>query len=166
MNEKQLKPLPRKVRGVATIDEECGVVFKPYKEGDTKRENVKNVRASSFYTTAGERKQTKVCHLTADADALDPVAEMLEDFCKLTKHDLVEAFAAARGKKLCETQQLRIIANKAKGIITTTIILDLHTELNYEKILFQQFQEILKCFTTNQHYLRNLVPAQKKCSEP
>lgn len=163
-NEKEKKSLPRRLRGVATIDEDYGVVFKPYSEGESRKEDVKRARQSSMYTTQGERKQSRVCHLTVDATAEDPVAEMLQDFVRLTKSDVVEAYAAARGKRLAEEEGLSITANRAKSLITATITIDVNKTPNFEKQLFDNFQKILKCFTINKTYLLSLRPAPKKFS--
>lgn len=163
-NEKEKKALPRKMRGVATIDENYGVVFKPYAEGESRKEDVKHARQSSMYTTQGERKQSRVCHLSVDATAEDPVAEMLQDFARLTKNDTVDAYAAARGKRLAATDRLCITANRAKGTVQAVITIDVTKTPNYEKTLFDTFQEILKCFTINRTYLVSLRPAQPKSS--
>ena len=71
--ERNTKPLPRKVRGVATISADYGVTFRPYAESATRKEDVKKARQSSLYTTQGEKQQSRVCHLTVDASAEDPV---------------------------------------------------------------------------------------------
>lgn len=163
-NEKEKKSLPRSMRGVATIDENYGVTFRPYAEGEARKEDVKKARQSSYYTTQGDKKQSRVCHLTVDASAEDPVAEMLQDFARLTKSDVVEAYAAARGKRLTEQEGLSVTANRAKGVISAVITIDVHKTPNYEKTLFNTFQEILKCFTFNQTYLLSLRHAQPKSS--
>lgn len=151
--EKTERPLPKRVRGVATIDEMYGVVFKPFQEGVTRKEDLKTVRSSSLYTTAGEKKRSKVCHLSVAADSKDPIGDMLEDFARLTKSDVVCAYTSARGKKLMDDETLRIVANKAKRTVTTTITINIGITPNYEKELFNKFQEILKCFTFNQRFL-------------
>lgn len=162
--EKEEKILPRKVRGVASIDEHYGVVFKPYKEGDTRKEDERKARQSSIYTTQGEKQQRRVCHLSVDSDAADPVGEMLQDFANLTKSDVVASYADARGKKLVEEQGIAVTANKSKGLITTVLTIDVTKTPNYEKELFDLFQKILKCFTINQTYLASLRNVQKKSS--
>lgn len=43
--EKNERSLPKRVRGVATIDEMFGVVFKPFSEGVSRKEDVKTVRS-------------------------------------------------------------------------------------------------------------------------
>lgn len=159
--EQNERALPKRVRGVATIDEMFGVVFKPFSEGVSRKEDVKTVRSSSLYTTAGEKKRSKVCHLSVDADAKDPIGDMLEDFVRLTKSDVVCAYTSARGKKLLENDALRIVANKTKRTVTTTITINIGVTPNYEKELFNQFQEILKCFTFNQRFLVSFRSVRK-----
>ena len=54
MKKNEEKTLPRKVRGVATIADDYGIVFKPYAEGVGRKEDERKARQSSMYTTQGE----------------------------------------------------------------------------------------------------------------
>lgn len=162
--KKEEKALPRKLRGVATIDEQYGVIFKPYAEGEPRKEDIKKARQSTMYVTQGDKKKSSVCHLTVDAGSVDPVGEMLQDFCHLTNNDVVDAYAAARGKLLLQTNNLHITANRAKRVINVVMTIDVEKTPNYEKTVFNLFQEILKCFTFNRTYLASLHRAQKKNS--
>lgn len=164
--DRNTKPLPRKVRGVATISADYGVTFRPYAESAARKEDVKKVRQSSLYTTQGEKQQSRVCHLTVDASAEDPVGEMLDDFVRLTKSEKVKEHANGRGRKLVDKDGLLITANKKRGVITTSVTIDINQTPNYEKAMFNYFQEILKCFTINQTYLRSLLPVQGRPSQP
>lgn len=161
---KKTKKYPQKVRGVATFSEDYGVVFKPFNEGEARKTGEKKARQSSMYTTQGDKKQSKVCHLSVDANSPDPVGDMLEDFTRLTKSDKVEEYTAARGKKLLDDDNVKITANKSKQTITTVITIDVSKTQNFEKQMFDNFQKILQCFTINQTFLVSLRSAQKNSS--
>jgi len=155
---------PKKVRGTATFFADDRMEFRPQAEGESTQLDKKTVGRSSFYRTKSEKEPQMVAHLSVPADSPDPVAQMQEDLALLTKGMETKTDVQPKGKLLVDEDGLRIFANNSRKTITVVQEIDLSAHPNYERFMLTQLQEIFKCFTIKETYLRRLANAALKSS--
>ena len=152
----------KKVRGTARIYDDDSLDFTPQKEGNPVQKDVKKARKSTFYTTNGEKASSYVMHLNVDASDIDPVASLTEDFDKLVKNIDAKAAKPLKGKKILDNGATMVYVNKKAHALQISINVDLEKEPLYQKFLYDQVYEIVKCFIFNNQTIAAAFPAQGK----
>ncbi len=149
-------PVPRKVKGVLTIKSDDDMEFRAQrKTGISSQEVLASCGESKVYRTVGEKKNRLVAHMNVAADSPDPVADMQEQFDKLTASLQTKRRPKLRGRLLLDNPDCRIIHNQKEGLVQCILDIDLKVTPNVQNQLIRLLQTINVCFVTNQ---TSLVP--------
>ena len=140
-----------KVRGTATINPDNSFDFTPSQQGEPVQRSVRKHRKSKVYETAGNDKQSMVCHLVVDKNAVDPAAEMFEDFKTLTSGMGAKLPPALKGRTLMNDEEVKVVAN-SKGRIQISIDFDFTRELNMTQKLVTLIYKTTQCLASNATY--------------
>lgn len=152
-----------KIRGTATIKPDNSFDFVPSQQGEPIQRSVKTHRKSKVYETAGNDKQSMVCHLVVDKNAVDPAAEMYEDFISLTKEMSQKTPPSLKGKTLMDDGEVKVIANK-NGKLQVIININYFSEINLTQKLVTIIYRTTQCLVSNETYLNKQRRAQKQTS--
>ena len=163
MAEKQKANGIIKVRGTATINPDNSFDFIPSQQGEPVQRSVRKQRKSKMYETAGNDKQSMVCHLVVDKNSTDPASEMYEDFVSLTKDMGTKLPPSLRGKTLLDNGELKVIAN-SNGKLQVSINISYATELNLTQKMVTLIYTITQCLASNATYFARLRRALAKTS--
>ncbi len=142
---------PLKIRGTATINPDNSFDFTPSQQGEPVQRSVRKHRKSKVYETAGNDKQSMVCHLVVDKNAVDPAAEMFEDFKTLTSGMGAKLPPTLKGRTLMNDEEVKVVAN-SKGRIQISIDFDFTRELNMTQKLVTLIYKITQCLASNATY--------------
>ena len=163
MAEKQKTDGIIKVRGMATINPDNSFDFIPSQQGEPVQRSVKKQRKSKIYETAGNDKQSMVCHLVVDKNSADPAAEMYDDFVSLTKDMGAKLPPTLKGRTLMDDGELKVIAN-SNGRLQVSINIDYAKELNMVQKLVNLIYTTTQCLASNATYFARQRRALGKTS--
>lgn len=153
---------PRKVRGTATIHEDCRIEFQPYNEAPSTQQNVKTCAGGGKSWTTTGAQPSKVVHLMCKEGIPDVYAELLSQFNALTK-DL----RPKEPKKMPEKQRvmsepdLEAWLNQTQGTLTFTGTIHLGKTRNWQASVMQLTQLIVRSLPMNEKFTKLLTKLKK-----
>lgn len=155
---------PVKVRGTATFHTDRSFDFVPQGTGEPVQHSVRTHGRSKLYETQGERRSI-IAHLVTSADTADPVADLYDALCSLTRTmpDPSRRPRPLRGRVLCDDDALRLVVSP-RGKVEATISLDINEEINLSQSIVKQLYKASQCLACNATFLKRLKNALSKPS--
>lgn len=146
----------KKRKGVCRIYDDDSLDFTPYGEGEQIQKDVKKARKSKMYSTEGDNG-SYIMHLKVDKNAVDPAAELADDFEKLLKNLDKDREPKLRGKTLLENENCMVVLNRPQKKIEVRMTVQLSEDRSYKDDLYRLQFEIQKCFTHNKDTIQNAL---------
>ena len=148
----------RKVAGSVTFKEDDSFEFKPYGEGATPQNNLKKALKTNHNNTHGEKQASIVAHLVADKKSIDPVGDMLDDFCQLMKkEDGVEEKMPDRPKTLLDEKNIRLQMWKKRRQLVLTLTVPMEKYQDITNDLCRVISLVPACIRKNEKEIEKYV---------
>ena len=148
----------RKGAGSVTFKEDDSFEFKPYGEGASPQKNVKKARKSKLYETEGEKQASIVAHLVADKKSIDPVGDMLDDFCQLMrKEEGMEEKMPDRPKTLLDEKNIRLQMWKKRRQLVLTLTVPMEKYQDITNDLCRVISLVPACIRKNEKEIEKYV---------
>lgn len=117
----------------------CGYVeFIPQGTHENQRTMISHLGDSSFYKTEGKKDSSWSVHLNCDGKSEDPVAELFDQFLRLTEAQrkaLPKLPEGSQGRMLFDNEELKIWLDNERGKLT--IMTQLECSADIERKLLQ-----------------------------
>jgi len=131
--------------------------FMPQAQGEPQYEGISKTRYSQLKRSKGKAPKL-VAHLTAQAESIDPYADMLEELDKLFP-DNKKGMPKPHGRRLLAESEVDLRLNEKERQVECHFNIPLAGNVRYTDSLFTIFSKINSCLAFNQDSLKPLVHA-------
>ena len=131
--------------------------FMPQAQGEPQYEGISKTRNSQLKRSKGKAPKL-VAHLTAQAESIDPYADMMEELGKLFP-DNKKGMPKPRGRRLLAEPEVDLRLNTQERQLECHFHITLAGNVRYTDSLFTIFSKINSCLAYNQDSLKPLVRA-------
>ena len=153
-NVKDVKSVPRKLRGTLTIKDCDDLEFRADRvTGLSSQEEIAKTRDGKLYRTVGEKKRSTVAYIKVPEDVVDIPAFLYDNVQQLTRGMETKAKPPVRGTKLLLSDELNITLNKKWRVIEANFRIELEKTPAYDRQLMLLMQRISTCFAANMDLL-------------
>jgi hypothetical protein len=129
----------------------------PQAQGEPQYEGISKTRHSQLKRSKGKAPKL-VAHLTAQAESIDPYADMLEELDKLFP-DNKKGMPKPHGRRLLAESEVDLRLNEKERQVECHFNIPLAGNVRYTDSLFTIFSKINSCLAFNQDSLKPLVHA-------
>ena len=136
--------------------------FLPQAQGEPQYEGISKTRNSQLKRSKGKSPKL-VAHLTAQAESIDPYADMLDQLGKLFP-DNKKGMPKPRGRRLLSETEVDLRLNTEQRQLECHFNIVLAGNLRYTDSLFNIFSKINTCLAFNQDSLKPLTLVPEKSS--
>ena len=131
--------------------------FMPQAQGEPQYEGISKTRHSQLKRSKGKAPKL-VAHLTAQAESIDPYADMMEELGKLFP-DNKKGMPKPCGRRLLAEPEVDLRLNADQRQLECHFNIPLAGNVRYTDSLFTIFSKINSCLAFNQDSLKPLVHA-------
>ena len=136
--------------------------FLPQAQGEPQYEGISKTRHSQLKRSKGKAPKL-VAHLTAQAESIDPYADMMEELGRLFP-DNKKGLPEPQGRRLLAEDGVDLRLNAEQRQLECHFNMPLGGNLRYTDSLFNIFSKINSCLVYNQDSLKPLILAPEKSS--
>lgn len=159
MEEKIIKPKPRKLRGWATY-EGNEFTFKPSQQGEPAQLNVRTCRGGKLFTTSSVRSPLQVAYLSCPANTADLYAEYVGQLERLGIKPQTEQQLPVK-QRLVSEGGVEVFLDDKEGVLTYQGGINLNKQCNWQSELMRQLQLVVRTLPAEERFCKCISKIKK-----